>query len=118
MGKKSAVDRTRDPPAAQDRSAAEGGGGGMSWASWKPAACVLLAIVCGPYVMSVYAVPGGSRDDAKPMDDVTRERYREAAKEMFYHSYDNYLRHAFPKVHIRKSTLSHFTFGDFTSYIR
>jgi hypothetical protein len=35
--------------------------------------------------------------ETKAMDAATRERYREAAKEMFYHSYNSYLQHAFPK---------------------
>ena len=35
--------------------------------------------------------------ETKPMDAATRERYREAAKEMFYHSYNSYLQYAFPK---------------------
>jgi hypothetical protein len=35
--------------------------------------------------------------ETKAMDAATRERYREAAKEMFYHSYNSYLQYAFPK---------------------
>jgi len=104
MGKKSAADRSRDSPAAQHSCCAEGRCaaaecGGSGGKSWKPAAAlvVILAMVCVPFVVSVYAAPGGGRNEAKPMDDATRERYREAAKEMFYHSYDSYLQHAFPK---------------------
>ena len=58
------------------------------------------------FVVSVYAAPGGGRNEAKPMDDATRERYREAAKEMFYHSYDSYLQHAFPPHRVRKGPVN------------
>lgn len=45
------------------------------------------------------ATATGPKAAAAPrkMDDATRERYRDAAREMFYHSYDSYLTHAFPK---------------------
>ena len=66
-------------------------------ALWKLAAA-LAALVAVAWGITAATAAGGKAPTApKPMDQATRERYRDAAREMFYHSYDNYLTHAFPK---------------------
>jgi len=61
---------------------------------------VAMALVAAGITAATAPVSKGSAE-LKPMDEATRERYREAAKEMFYHSYDSYLLHAFPKDELR-----------------
>ena len=64
----------------------------------KPVLLVVLVLLGMLGAGGIYQFGSQKRDAIRdPMDAATRERYRAAAKDMFYHAYDSYLHHAFPK---------------------
>ena len=99
-------DASTPPPLLDPALQSLASGSPLSRTDLTGGSTLLLSCQTQPFVVSVYAAPGGGRNEAKPMDDATRERYREAAKEMFYHSYDSYLQHAFPPHRVRKGPVS------------
>jgi mannosidase alpha-like ER degradation enhancer 2 len=88
------------------RAVADVQNGQTIWHSWRMI-LVSVLMVCVTLSQVNRALTGRNLGDRlemlktgaadRAMDDATREHYRLAAKEMFYHAYDSYLLHAFPK---------------------
>mmetsp|Transcript_24831 Transcript_24831/g.59085 ORF Transcript_24831/g.59085 Transcript_24831/m.59085 type:complete len:543 (+) Transcript_24831:178-1806(+) len=59
----------------------------------------VLAVLAGSVLMIASETFRGSTGSAEPTVMLPEEvaRYKQAAKDMFYHSYDSYMAHAFPK---------------------